>query len=101
MQFDFKVGRESKAAEEEKILQAAVEKSEKYTAYVDKLLFGESRGAAAVAAIVTTVVPALTTAGLNIWGKYGKLAQQEREGFDQRTGEVEVAALRSDTIIRY
>jgi len=79
LQFDLKAGRESKSAQEEKILQAAVEKSERFTAYVDQLLFGESRGAAAVAAIVTTVVTALTTAGLNIWGECRKANQEERE----------------------
>ena len=55
-------------------------KSEKFTAYVDKLLFGESRGAGAVAAIVASVVSTLTTAGLNILGEYRRDSQQEREG---------------------
>ena len=63
-------------------------KREQFTAYVEKLLFGESRGAGVVTAIVASVVSILTPAGLNIWGEYGRIARRD-ERVDQRTVEVE------------
>jgi hypothetical protein len=56
-----------------------VGKREKFTAYVDKLLFGESRSTGVVAAIVASVVSILTPAGLNIWGEYGRIASRNEK----------------------
>lgn len=74
--FGLKAGRpqEGKA-----VLQDAITNSEKFTDYVDKLLYGESRGAVVVAAVVVTIVKGLIDAGSKIWEVYRKSDQQEKE----------------------
>jgi hypothetical protein len=61
------------------MLQATVEKSEEFTAFVDELIFGDRRGPAAVAAVVGIVITSLTEAGVNIWKAWQDSSRQERE----------------------
>jgi hypothetical protein len=73
-QFDLRTGREPS----QKNLQAAVEKSEKFTAYADEQVYGASRGPALVV-VIANLVAALTQAALNYWENYRKQAQLERD----------------------
>ena len=60
-------------------LQVAVEKSEAFTGYVDKLLYGEARGAFPIATLAAGIVRALSPAVAKICGGYRGAEQPERE----------------------
>jgi hypothetical protein len=73
-QFDIKAGRQPS----QENLQVAVEKSEKFTAYADELVYGGSRGPVVVA-VIAGIVTALSKAGIEFWKEYRKASQQERD----------------------
>lgn len=60
-------------------LQLALEKGEKFTGYVDKLLYGEERGAVPLATLAAGLVRALSPAVANICGGYQGAEPPERE----------------------
>jgi hypothetical protein len=60
-------------------LQLALEKGEKFTGYVDKLLHGEERGAVPLATLAAGLVRALSPAVAKICGGYQGAEPPERE----------------------
>ena len=73
-QFELKAGRQPS----QKSLSEAVKKSEKFTAYADEQVYGVSRGPVAVG-MLTTLIAALTKAGVDFYKEYRKVNQEQRE----------------------
>lgn len=77
---DLKAGGKAEPSNEEKaLLQEAIAKSEEFTNYVDKLLYGESRGAVEVALIIKGIFDALFPVVSKTWKEYREASKQQKE----------------------